>query len=48
MELYGELAGGEDRRLFSAEPDKPEPGRFDIARTLRKAEAESGDADAHS
>ncbi|WP_189034382.1 AI-2E family transporter [Nocardia rhizosphaerihabitans] len=47
-EVYGELAGGEDRRLFSAEPDKPEPGRFDIARTLRKAEAESGDADAHS
>ncbi|MGW6423460.1 AI-2E family transporter [Nocardia sp. NPDC055053] len=47
-EVYGELAGGEDRRLFSAEPDKPEPGRFDVARTLRKAEAESGDADAHS
>ncbi|MFE6923684.1 AI-2E family transporter [Nocardia sp. NPDC057663] len=47
-EVYGELAGGEDRRLFSAEPDKPEPGRFDIARTLRKAEAEHGDADAHS
>lgn len=47
-EVYGELAGGEDRRLFSAEPDKPEPGRFDIARTLRKAEAESSDADTHS
>ncbi|WP_280306694.1 AI-2E family transporter [Nocardia neocaledoniensis] len=45
-EVYGELAGGEDRRLFSAEPDKPEPGRFDITRTLRKAE--SGDADPHS
>lgn len=47
-EVYGELAGGEDRRLFSAEPDKPEPGRFDVARTLRKAEVESGDADPHS
>ncbi|WP_280338968.1 AI-2E family transporter [Nocardia neocaledoniensis] len=45
-EVYGELAGGEERRLFSAEPDKPEPGRFDITRTLRKAE--SGDADPHS
>ncbi|MGV9301580.1 AI-2E family transporter, partial [Amycolatopsis sp. NPDC003676] len=50
-EVYGELVG-DDRRMFAAEPDKPEPGRFDIARTLRKeeskTEAEPGDADAHS
>ncbi|MFF2085522.1 AI-2E family transporter [Nocardia sp. NPDC058176] len=51
-EVYSDLAGGEDRRLFAAEPDKPEPGRFDIGRVLRKEESktepESGDADPHS
>lgn len=51
-EVYSDLAGGEDRRLFAAEPDKPEVGRFDIGRVLRKEEhkiePESGDADPHS
>ncbi|MDO3649392.1 AI-2E family transporter [Nocardia mangyaensis] len=51
-EVYSDLAGGEDRRLFAAEPDKPEAGRFDIGRVLRKEEhkiePEPGDADPHS
>ncbi|KAF0849324.1 AI-2E family transporter [Nocardia caishijiensis] len=50
-EAYGELAGARDGGLFDAEPDKPEPGRFDVTARLRKAEAatnESGDADPHS
>ncbi|MFC9967908.1 AI-2E family transporter [Nocardia ignorata] len=47
-EAYGELAGAGDGGLFDAEPDKPEPGRFDVTARLRKATDESGDADPHS
>ncbi|MFI5536702.1 AI-2E family transporter [Nocardia sp. NPDC051900] len=37
-ELYGELQTGEDHHgLYSAEPDRPEPGRFDVAATLIEA-----------
>ncbi|MBF6524016.1 AI-2E family transporter [Nocardia farcinica] len=32
-EAYGELLGGEPK-LYSAEPDKPDLGRFDVAATL--------------
>ncbi|CAM4424438.1 AI-2E family transporter [Nocardia ninae] len=40
-EMFGELQTGED--LYDAEPDEPEPGRFDVAATLAKEEAkESG------
>ncbi|MFD3703277.1 AI-2E family transporter [Nocardia sp. NPDC058658] len=46
-EAFGELVGADERKLFTAEPDKPEPpGRFDVAKRLRKEE--SGDADPHS
>ncbi|MFD6398491.1 AI-2E family transporter [Nocardia sp. NPDC060249] len=48
-EAFGELVATEERKRFSAEPDKPEPpGRFDVAKRLRMEEAESGDADPHS
>lgn len=33
QEAIGELRSG-DYRLYSAEPDRPEPGRFDVAATL--------------
>ncbi|GGK53040.1 AI-2E family transporter [Nocardia camponoti] len=44
-EAYGELIGGDDRRLFAAEPDKVVPREnFDVAKKL----AENKDADPHS
>ncbi|MFD3593855.1 AI-2E family transporter [Nocardia sp. NPDC058640] len=48
-EVYGEIAAGEDRKLFAAQPDKPEPAdRFDVRKRLREEETEPGDADPHS
>ncbi len=37
-ELYEELQTGDDHRgLYTAEPDRPDPGRFDLAATLTEA-----------
>ncbi|MEU2033464.1 AI-2E family transporter [Nocardia amamiensis] len=37
-ELFEELQTGDDhRRLYSAEPDRPDPGRFDVTATLVEA-----------
>ncbi|MGQ4598040.1 AI-2E family transporter [Nocardia sp. R6R-6] len=37
-ELFDELRTGEDhRRLYSAEPDRPDPNRFDVTATLVEA-----------
>ncbi|WP_406267898.1 AI-2E family transporter [Nocardia sp. NBC_00881] len=37
-ELFEELrTGDEHRKLYSAEPDQPDPGRFDVAATLVEA-----------
>ncbi|WP_408638773.1 AI-2E family transporter [Nocardia gipuzkoensis] len=37
-ELYEELQTGDDHRgLYSADPDRPDPGRFDLAATLMEA-----------
>ncbi|MGO4615258.1 AI-2E family transporter [Nocardia sp. 2YAB30] len=45
-ELFEELQTGDEyRKLYSAEPDQPDPGRFDVAATLVEAaekKAESG------
>ncbi|MEV6431397.1 AI-2E family transporter [Nocardia sp. NPDC051463] len=39
-EVFEELRTGEPGRMYAAEPDKPEPGRFDVASLLEAAEHE--------
>ncbi|WP_433728890.1 AI-2E family transporter [Nocardia sp. CA-129566] len=38
-EAFEELHTGEGHRMYSAEPDKPEPGRFDVEPTLAREAA---------
>ncbi|MEU0503637.1 AI-2E family transporter [Nocardia sp. NPDC005998] len=38
-EAFEELHTGEGHRMYSAEPDKPEPGRFDVDATLAREAA---------
>ncbi|MEU7630233.1 AI-2E family transporter [Nocardia sp. NPDC049220] len=49
-ELFQELRSeDEHRKLYSAEPDRPEPGRFDVAATLVEAAEKKADtASAHA
>lgn len=41
-ELFEELRTDEDGRLYSAEPDVPEPGRFDVGAILAEAQRKLG------
>ncbi|MFG3616569.1 AI-2E family transporter [Nocardia sp. NPDC047654] len=44
-ELYEELQTGDDHRgLYQAEPDHPDPGRFDVAATLMEATRKRAEA----
>jgi predicted PurR-regulated permease PerM len=44
-ELYEELQTGDDQRgLYQAEPDNPDPGRFDVAATLMEATRKRAEA----
>jgi predicted PurR-regulated permease PerM len=44
-ELYEELQTGDDHRgLYQAEPDNPDPGRFDVAATLMEATRKRAEA----
>jgi predicted PurR-regulated permease PerM len=43
-EISEELPTGEPNRLYAADPDEPDPGRFDVAATAaERAQTESGD-----